>query len=144
MNSFVTETDIEYVKKQSYKTVGIIFVALSLLALFALLISKRVYACVEVLVILGCLLGIFSKKYDSHNYRFIFEGRDLIVRTKSGSDGFRLPDMSASDFVFKQSKKEMELNYCTLLIKDSTIAFGGVKNCKELKTYINANCKYSH
>lgn len=144
MNSFVTETDIEYVKKQSYKMMGVIFVILSLLSLLVLLVSVRIYACVEIIVILACLMGVFSKKYDAHNYILRFEERDLIVRNRAGTDGFRLEDLSISDFTFKQSEKEKKLNYCTLLINGTTIAFGGIKNCKELKTYINANCKNSY
>lgn len=141
MKSFVTETDINYVKRQSYKVVGVIFVILSLLALLALLLSVKIYACVEIIVILGCLMGVFSKKYDSHDYVLSFEDRDLIVRNRAGTEGFRLPDLSASDFVFKQSEKEKKLNYCTLLIEGTSIAFGGIKNCREMKTYVNANCK---
>ena len=144
MKSFVTETDIEYVKKQSYKVMGVIFIILSLLALLLLLISVRIYACVEIIVILGCLMGVFSKKYAAHDYVLRFEGRDLIVRNRAGTEGFRLEELSIGDFTFKQSEREKKLNYCTVLINGSAIAFGGIKNCREMKTYINANCKNSY
>ena len=144
MNSFVTETDIAYVKKQSYKFWGVIFVLLSLLALLALMLSVKTYAAAEIVVILACIMGIYSKKYEEHNYILRFEGRDLIVRNRAGTAGFRLDEMSISDFTFKQSAKEKKLNYCTVIIEGTAIAFGGIKNCKEMKTYINANCKNSH
>jgi len=48
-------------------------------------------------------------------------------------------DIPASDFIINQSKKEKDLDYCSVGIKNTIFAFGGVKKCKELKEYIANN-----
>lgn len=83
---------------------------------------------------------VFSKKQDKHNFRFRFEGSTLHIENKALGDSFVLRDLPASDFDMRQSRKEKELDYCTLLIANSSMAFGGVKNCSGLRRHIEENC----
>lgn len=140
MKKFVTETDAKYIKNQSYITAAILFVLLSALASLCLLLSQKIFAAAEIVVILACLMVVFSKKQDRHNYRFRFEGSTLHVESKVGGDSFVLRDLPASDFDIRQSRKEKKLDYCTLLIANSTLAFGGVKNCSGLRAHIETHC----
>ena len=55
------------------------------------------------------------------------------------NESFYVSDIPASDFVITQAKDETKLDYCSLLIKKTVFCFGGVKNCRQLKEYIQEN-----
>ena len=138
MNKFITETDVSYIKNQSYKLAAVIFVIGSLLAYLCNGFSEKLFAALEIVVILVCLVMAFSKKHEKHRFRLRFEGRKLHVDNLAGGESFSIPDLMAADIIIRQSKREEKLDYCTLLINGTAYAFGGVKNCSGIREYITA------
>lgn len=141
MKSFVTETDTKYIRQQSYITALVLFVVLSALVSLCLLVSQKIFAAAEIVVILACLMMVSSKKQDRHHYRLRMEGSTLHVENLAGGGSFSLPELGAEDFIIRQSRREIKLDYCTLLINGTAYAFGGVKNCSGLKEHIERNCR---
>jgi len=141
MKKFETETDLKYVKNQAMLFAVAVFIVLSLICWLCLRSFEKIFAAAEIVIILACLMMVFSKKQDRHNYRFRFEGSTLYVESKTGAEGLILRDMSASDFDIRQSAREKKMDYCTLLVSGSAMAFGGVKNCSGLREYIRQNCR---
>ena len=139
MKKFETETDIKYIKSQAMLAAVLVFIVLSVLCWLFLRSFEKIFAAAEIVIILLCLMMIFSKKQERHNYRFRFEGATLYVESKIGAGGLVLRDMSASDFDLRQSAREKKLDYCTILVSGSGIAFGGVKNCSGLRAYMEEN-----
>ncbi|MBQ2675893.1 MAG: hypothetical protein IJF54_00635 [Clostridia bacterium] len=138
-NCFITETDERYVKHQFYKSTVIAFVIFSLLACFGFLVAWQTFVFFEVIVLISCIVTIFSKKREGHNYELHFENDWLLITNCVTFDSYEVYDVPASDFVITQSNKEKESDYCSLLIKNTVFAFGGVKKCNKLKEYISNN-----
>lgn len=140
-NVFTTETDIEYVKRQSNKAMAIIFIVLSLLACLGFLIAWQTFIFFEGIVLVSCIVAMFSKKRNNNNFELHFENDHLYIMNRTTGKTFEVFDIPASDFVITQTEKEKAANYCSLLIKNTVFAFGGIKNCSELKEYISQNYK---
>lgn len=136
MNTFTTETDSGYVKHQTYKTTIVLFVALSLLACLGFLIAWQTFLFIEFLVAVSCVVALVSKKGTHHDYVLKFEGDRLYITDKANASVYEVFDIPASDFIINQTKREAKKDYCSLAIKNTVFAFGGVKNCAQLKQYI--------
>ena len=141
MKTFVTETDAKYVKLQSDKALATTFVVLSLLACLGFLIAWQTFVFFEVIVLISCGVTMFLKKRNNHDCVLRFDGDKLYIRNRTTAEIYEVFDIPASDFIINQSKKEEKLDYCSVLIKNTIFAFGGVKKCQELKKYIADNYK---
>ncbi|MBQ5320846.1 MAG: hypothetical protein J6K88_02110 [Oscillospiraceae bacterium] len=139
MNSFVTETDNEYIRWQTYKTTIVLFVVLSLLACFGFLIAWQTFLFIEIIVLISCIAALTSKKGIQHNYLLRFEDDRLYITDRTNANIYEVFDIPASDFIINQTKQEIKKDYCTLAIKNTVFVFGGVKNCNQLKKYISDN-----
>ncbi|MBR5490944.1 MAG: hypothetical protein IKV79_06725 [Oscillospiraceae bacterium] len=138
MKKFVTETDVGYIKTQSYKMAAVIFVIATALACLCLQFSQKIFAALEIVIILACLMMALSKKHEKHHFRLTLDGRGLHVDNLAEGGSFSIPDLRADDIIIRQSKREEKLDYCTVLINGTANAFGGVKNCSGLREYISA------
>lgn len=69
------------------------------------------------------------------------ENNELIVTNLETKDSYRVWDTPISHFVINQTKKEAELDYCSVMIKHTIFMFGGVKKCKQLREYVEKNYK---
>ena len=139
MNTFITETDCKYVKLQTYKATAVIFIVLSLLACFGFLIGWQTFLFIEFIVLISCIVTLNSKNGTRHDYVFEFEGNRLYITDRATSNIYEVFDIPASDFIINQTKQEIKKDYCSLTIKNTIFAFGGVKNCNQLKKYISDN-----
>ena len=137
MKKFVTETDVSYIKTQSYKMAAVIFLVGTALAYLCNGVSEKLFAALEIVIILICLAIAFSKKHEKHSFRLTLEGKKLLVDNLAEGGGFSIPDLRADDIIIRQSKREEKLDYCTLIINGTANAFGGVKNCSGLREYIS-------
>lgn len=140
-NTFITETDEKYVSRESGKAAIIVFMAFSLFACFGFLIAWQTFIFFEGIVLLSCTVALFSMKRSNHNYELYFENDHLCITNRATGETFEVYDIPASDFIITQTKKEKTVNYCSLTIKKTVFAFGGIKNCLELKKYISENYK---
>ncbi len=141
INTFVTETDLRYVKQQSCKGVALTFVVFSLFACLGFLVAWQTFVFFEVIVIVACIATLFSKIRNDHDYELRFENDRLYVVDRVNGTTEAVFDVPASGFVINQTKKERQTDYCSLLIKNTVLTFGGVKKCRELKAYISHNFK---
>lgn len=140
-NFFVTETDEKYVSRQIYTTTAVIFVILSLLSCFGFFIAWQTFAFFEAISLMVCFVTIYNSKNNKHHWRLQFENDTLKITNLNTRESFNVWDIPASDFIITQTKKEIKDDYCSLAIKNTIFAFGGVKNCKQLKAYIKEHYK---
>ena len=140
-NSFTTETAPQYVLLQSNKALIIAFFVLSLIACLGFLVAWQTFVFFEIIIVISCFVTFFQNRKKGHHWKLEFENNTLTVTNLKTAESYLLSDIPASDFVITQSKSEMRLDYCSLLVKNTIFAFGGVKNCQKLKAYIQENCK---
>lgn len=137
--SFSTETDSKYIKLQFDKDILVIFFICSLIACLGFLISWQLFVFLELIFTFSLIITFFTKRNNEHRWKLEFEEDSLKVINLKTQEEFYVYDIPASDFVINQTKNEIELDYCSLMIKNTVFAFGGVKNCKQLKEYILEN-----
>ena len=135
--SFTTDTDIKYVKAQSFKAMFVVFLVLSLCASLGLLVALRTFLYLEAFVLITCIASLFLNRKTLNDFRFHFENDILYIKDRKTGESFEVYDIPASDFIINQTAKEKKLNYCSLAIKHTVFICGGVKNCRELKEYIS-------
>ena len=139
MNTFVTETDSGWVRLHTYKTTAIVFVVLSLLACLGFLIAWQTFLFFELIVLISCITTLNTKKISHHDYLLSFEGDRLYITDKTNDNVYEVFDILVSDFIINQTKQDIKKDYCSVAIKNTIFAFGGVKNCTQLKKYIFDN-----
>jgi hypothetical protein len=138
-NTFVTETDSHYVRQQSCRAVFPIFLVLSLVTCACFFVGWQLFIFFELIVIISCIHTFFQSRKKEHSWKLEFENDYLIVTDLTHQNRYEIYDIPASDFIINQTKKEVVLDYCSVTIKNTVFAFGGVKNCQQLKTYIQEN-----
>ena len=138
-NTFVTETDEAYVKRQSYKGSIIAFLIFTALSCLGFLVAWTLFAFFEVITVISCVVTFYQQKRRGHAWRLEFCGNELLVTNLTTQEQFQVRDMPASAFIITQPKNEIALDYCSFAIKRTVLAFGGVKNCKQLRAYMQEN-----
>lgn len=138
-NTFSTSTDSVYVRLQSFKFLITTFFVLSLIACLGFLVAWQTFMFFEVIVIISCVVSRFQNNKNIHHWKLEFESDALTITNLKTNESYYVSDIPASDFVITQSKNEIPLDYCTITIKNTVFAFGGVKNCQQLKKYIKDN-----
>ena len=138
-NTFATETDAKYVSLQSSKALLITFCVLSLFACLGFLVAWQTFAFFEIIVLISCVVSFFLIRNKGHSWKLEFNDTVITITNLTTKEEFCVYDISASDLVVNQSKNEVRLDYCSLMIKNTVFAFGGIKNCSQLKTYIQEN-----
>lgn len=141
-NSFVTETDAKYAELQTNKALVIVFLIFSLVACLGFLVAWQTFAFFEGIVLISCFITFFSKKRSGNYWRLEFVNDNLTVTNLKSGKSFHVDNVPATDFVITQTKSEIPLDYCSLMIKNTVFVFGTVKNCTQLKEYIDANYKH--
>lgn len=136
--SFTTETDAKYAKKQFLKPILFTMIGIMTLSLLAFIISWQLAAFL--LISLGFCFGIaYYITIRKCSWKLHFENDNLTLTNLTTGQTFSVWDIPASDIVIKQSEKEKELDYGFVTIKDTVFGFHGVKNCNALREYIKEN-----
>ncbi len=138
-NTFSTTTDPVYVRLQSNKSLAIVFFVFSLIACLGSLVAWQTFIFFELIVIISCVVSLFRNSKKGHYWKLSFENDMLTITNLTTNESYWVSDIPASDFVITQSKSEKHYDYCSLMIKNTVFAFGGIKNCQQLKTYIEEN-----
>ena len=133
---FVTETDSTALKLAAYRSVAIIFIVMTALCCLGFFISWQTFVFFEIITLISCGVTLLRKRY---NYFLRFEADRLFVTNKTTGESFEVYDVPASDFVINQTKSEKKNNHCSLMIKSTSLMFGGLKKCSEMKEYISKN-----
>ncbi len=140
-NTFITETDARYVKRQLKRSMLPLFAIFTALSCLGFLVAWQTFIFFEIISMASLSFAYFLQTRRGQDYVLSFEGDRLYIHNRTTSESYEVYDIPASDFVIKQTKKEIGLNYCSVIIRGTVFGFGGVKNCKELKEYIAANYK---
>ena len=139
MNTFKTETDEQYVHKATIKPAIITWLVMSGLCCFGFLISWITVMYLEIIVIAVMIISYKSVTNNPHDYELYFEDATLFITDRARKSEYVVYDVPASDFVITQTKAETALDYCSFTVKHTVFAFGGVKNCTQLRQYIADN-----
>lgn len=140
-NFFVTETDEKYGMSYFNKSVLVTFAIFSVFSCLGFIVSWETFAFLECAVAVGCLFVYFQNKQKGYKWKLEFKNSVLTITNLMTYESFSVYAVPASDFVVKQSKKEMQSDYCRLRIKHTIFSFSGIKNCQQLKEYIQENYK---
>lgn len=138
-NTFITETDAKYVSIQSSKALVITFFVFSLITSLGFVVAWQTFVFFEIIVLISCVTVFFQKRNKNHSWKLEFNNAVIIITNLTTNEEFCVCDIPASDLVVRQSKNEVRLDYCSLMIKNTIFAFGGIKNYSQLKTYIQEN-----
>lgn len=138
MNTFKTETDEQYVHKATIKPAVITWLVMSALCCFGFLISWVTVVYLEIIVIAVMIIS-YKSTTTPHDYELYFEDATLFITDRARKSEYVVYDVPASDFVITQTKAEIPLDYCSFTVKHTIFAFGGVKNCTQLRQYITDN-----
>ncbi len=133
---FTTETDSRATRRDIIKGLLISFVVLSGLSCLGFLIAWQTFCFFEAIIVISMTFSsVFLLKKDNHVV-LRFEGNELFVTLGGKRGTYVVHSIPASDFVINQSKKQAQLDYCDLTIKNTIFVMGNVKNCREMKEYI--------
>ena len=135
-NAFITDTDSKYVQLQSYKSLMLVFLVFSLFACVGFFVAWQTFLFLELIVVISSVYAFWQNRKKEHRWKLEFENDQLTITNLTTNTSYCVYDIPASDFVITQTKREIPLDYCTVAIKHTVFAFGGVKNCRALKAYI--------
>lgn len=138
-NTFVTETDVQYLQSQSSRVMVVIFVVISALACLGFLIAWQTFVFFELIVLISCGVTVVYSKKSSQSWKLEFEDDRLTITNQKNGKKSVICGVSASVFIMNQTRKEKELDYGSVGIRFTAFAFGGVKNYQALKQYIFEN-----
>lgn len=137
--TFITETDVEYAKQQSQRGIVSVFIVGTLLSCLGLFVSWSLFGFFEAILIFSCVMSLKQQQARGFAWRLEFFGNELIITNLTTNEQFRVYDTPASDFIITPSKYKKELGHCSFAVKRTIFAFDGVKNCKQLRAYIQEN-----
>ena len=133
---FITRTDADFSRKVTIRSASKIFLILTAAACLGLFAGIALFGFLELILLFSCVYAV--KKNDlNHEWKLTFEGNFLTVCNLSTYDTYEIYDIPASDFVITQSKKEKELDYCEMMVKNTIFKFYGIKNYSQMKTHID-------
>ena len=135
-DSFVTQTDAEYLKKQLPKVLIGCFIVGTLLACIGFVVAWQTFLFFESVFIIAWVITVIKKVRENRAYELRFENDTLYITNLATGDVYTVYDIPASDFIINQTKKEKSLDYCSLSIKNTIFNFGGVKSYSDLIIYI--------
>ena len=139
-NTFITQTDSQYVRRQSVFAVLPVFLVFSLVACcVCFFVGWELLLFFELVIIIASVHTLFQNMKKEHLWKLEFERDQLTVTNLKTGESYQVYDTPASDFIITQTKGELSLDYCSVTIKDTIFAFGGVQNCQQLKAYIQEN-----
>lgn len=132
MNSFHTESS-------SRKNVGAIlytYFGLALLSLLGLKIAVITCLYFEAVALISALMCFFA--VSKTRWIMDFHDNTLLLTNTGNKKQYYIDNLSASDFHFKQSKKQRSANRCDLTLADYSFKLYDVNNYEELKQYVLA------
>jgi hypothetical protein len=137
--TFVTETDVEFAKQQFKRGDASVFIVGTLLSCLGLLISWPLFLLFEAVIVFSCVMSVKQQQARGFAWRLEFFDNELIITNLTTGEQFRVYDTPASDFIVKRSRYKNESDCCTFAVKRTIFCFDGVKNCEQLRVYIQEN-----
>lgn len=135
MNEFTTETDPTYAGRARMKLSLIIGLGMTICNLFSITISVSLFLLIEV-VICSVVFLCVSLPRRNQDWTLHFEGDELHVTNNMTGDHYEIYAIPTTDFCFRQTKRDKEMDYGDLTIRHTIFGFPSVKNISETKVYI--------
>ena len=135
MYTYVTETDPKYAKKVYGLAAIAAAVGFSVLGLIALTVSFITWLVFECVLLTSVALTAKSSFEANQHYTFKFRGKSLYVFGASIAREAHFDRLKRSDFVIKQSEKDIAEDRCNLHLRKNR--FYGIKNAKEFIEYLD-------
>lgn len=136
--TFSTFSDYKYSRRRTIIELVITYIVFTLIACFGFLISSSAFWFFEFCIITSIIIWPQRLRTD-RGWKLEFIDDNLTVINLYTRESFAVYDISASDLIIKQTKKEKQLDYCDLKIKNTIFNIRGIQNCEELKSYIKKN-----
>ena len=136
--TFSTFSDYKYSRRRTIIELLITYIIFTLLACLGFLIDWATFLFFEVCIIASLSIWPHRLRTD-RGWKLEFVDDNLTVINLYTRESFAVYDISASDLIIKQTKKEKQLDYCDLKIKNTIFNIRGIRKCEELKKYIKEN-----
>lgn len=135
MNEFTTGTDTAYAGRSRMKISLIIGLGMTVCNLLSLTISASLFLLIEV-VICGVTFLCVTLPKRNQDWTLHFEEDELHVTNNVTGDCYEIYAIPTTDFCFRQTKRDKEMDYGDLTIRHTIFGFPSVKNVSETKAYI--------
>lgn len=112
---------------------------MALLSFGALRVTVNLFIFLESILFLTC--GIMALFVSRVYWLLKFVDDTLYLENSLTHKSFRIYDVPASDFVIRQSKKQLAKDRCDIKIKDTVFAIYDADCASELQKYISENFK---
>ena len=138
MDELITTTDAAYASKVRLKQSLIIGLCMSVCNLFSLIISLQLFLMIEAVVAFVIFLCVQLPK-KNQDWTLHFESDELHVKNNSTGETYEIYAIPTTNFRFRQSKAEKELDYANLTFRHNMLGFPAVKNAAAMKEYVKTH-----
>ncbi len=141
MNTFTTRTNPEYAKKSAKASLIKTFFGFSAIACVGFFYGWQTFILLETIVIAAIFLTKKNQNKDGASFELKFEDDSITFTNLTNNSSYQLTEVPFSVISLKQSKADIQGDFCSFAIKNTSTIFGGVENYTELKKYIDENFK---
>lgn len=138
MDEFITTTDAAYASKVRLKQSVMIGLCMTVCNLLSLIISLPLFLMIEVVIAFIIFLCVQLPKRNQ-DWILHFENDELHVKNNSTGETYEIYAIPTTDFRFRQSKAEKELDYVNLTFRHNMLGFPAVKNAAATKEYVKTH-----
>lgn len=138
MNELTTKTDPAYAGRERLKVSLIIGLCMTACNFLSLTISLSLFLLIEVVICTVTFLCIQLPKRNQ-DWTLQFKEDELHVTNNATGESYEIYAIPTTDFRFRQTKKEKEMDYGTLTIRRTIFGFPSVKNVTAVKAYIQVH-----
>lgn len=135
MNELTTNTDPAYAGRERLKVSLVIGLCMTACNFLSLTISLSLFLLVEAVICAVIFLCVRLPKRNQ-DWTLHFEEDELHVTNNATGESYEIYAIPTTDFRFRQTKKEKEMDCGTLTIRRTIFGFPCVKNISAVKAYI--------
>ena len=135
MDELTTHTDSAYAAKERLKVSLLIGLFMTFCNFLSLKISLSLFLMIEVVI---CFITFLCVQLPKRNqdWTLHFQEDELHITNNSTGDRYEVYAIPTTDFRFRQTKREKELDYGTLTIRRTIFGFPALQNVTAVKAYV--------
>ena len=138
MDELITTTDSAYAFRVRLRQSVIIGVCMTLCNLFSLTVSFSLFLMIEVVIAAVIFLCVQLPR-NNQDWTLHFQNDELHVKNNVTGAVYEIYAIPTTDFRFRQSKAEKELDYVNLTFRRISLGFPAVKNASAVKDYVQVH-----
>lgn len=135
MDELITTTDPAYAGKERLRVSLIIGLGMTVCNFLSLTVSGYLFLLIQLVICAVAFLCIQLPK-QNQDWTLRFAGDELHVTNNFTGDNYEIYAIPTTDFRFRQTKKDKEMDYGTLSIRRTIFGFPSVKNITAVKAYV--------